>query len=318
MPGPVASKLTPRVAETARRLWMIYLGLTVAECLSLMLAGMSPYEALCHSFTTLSTGGFSTRNASVGSFDSPLIEWIVIVFMALGGVNFVLHYKVITNRVPEVLRDSELRYYAVVLLGGAALVFAALWEPGRDVLGLVRTSLFQVVSLATTTGYTTADFEVWPGLALLVLLQLMILGGMAGSTAGGVKSLRTLIGLKALSSALIHQLHPQAVLKPVRFDGVRVHDDVMKGIWTFFTAYALVVLVVAALVAAAGYDVLTSISAALTTVGNVGPGLGAIGPYDHFGHFPSHVKLLLSLAMIAGRLEIFTVVVLFHPEFWRR
>jgi len=230
----------------------------------------------------------------------------------------VLHYQVITGRISEVLRDGELRYYAAILLGAATLVFAALWSPGRDVLAFARTSLFQVVSLATTTGYATADFEVWPGLAILVLLQLMILGGMAGSTAGGVKSLRTLIGLKALSSALIHQLHPQAVSKPVRFDGVRVHDDVMAGIWTFFTAYALILLVVAALVAAAGYDVLTAISAALTTVGNVGPGLGEIGPYDHFAHFPSHLKLILALAMIAGRLEIFTVVVLFHPEFWRR
>jgi len=318
MPGPVASKLTPRVAETARRLWMVYLGLTVAESVCLVLAGMSPFEAVCHSFTTLSTGGFSTRNSSIGAFGSPLIEWILIVFMTLGGVNFVLHYQVITGRISEVLRDGELRYYAAILLGAATLVFAALWSPGRDVLAFARTSLFQVVSLATTTGYATADFEVWPGLAILVLLQLMILGGMAGSTAGGVKSLRTLIGLKALSSALIHQLHPQAVSKPVRFDGVRVHDDVMAGIWTFFTAYALILLVVAALVAAAGYDVLTAISAALTTVGNVGPGLGEIGPYDHFAHFPSHLKLILALAMIAGRLEIFTVVVLFHPEFWRR
>jgi len=318
MPGPVASKLTPRVAETARRLWLIYLGLTLGEWLCLVLAGVSPFEALCHSFTTLSTGGFSTRNASVGSFGSPAVEWVVIVFMVLGGMNFVLHHKVITGRIAEVLKDSELRYYALVLAGAAALVFSSLWSPGQDIESFVRTSLFQVASLMTTTGYATADFEVWPGLAILVALQLMILGGMAGSTAGGVKSLRSLIGLKALSSALIRQLHPQAVAKPVRFDGVRVSDDVMTGIWTFFTAYALVVLVVAGIVAGAGYDVLTAISASLTTVGNVGPGLGQIGPYDHFAHFPTHVKLVLSLAMISGRLEIFTVLVLFHPDFWRR
>jgi trk system potassium uptake protein TrkH len=318
MPGPVASKLTPRIAETARRLWMIYLGLTMAEWLCLILAGMSGYEALCHSFTTLSTGGFSTRSGSIGAFESPAIQWIVIVFMAFGGINFVLHYQAITGRIADVLRNTELRYYLIVLLLGTGLVAWALWEPGGDSEATVRTSLFQVVALTTTTGYATANFEVWPGLAILVLLQVMILGGMAGSTSGGVKSLRALIGLRALSSAFIRQLHPQAVTKPVRFGGVRVRDDVLAGIWTFFTAYALLVLIVASIVAGAGYDVLTSISAALTTVGNVGPGLGEIGPNDHFAHFPTHVKFTLSAAMIAGRLEIFTVLVLFHPDFWRR
>jgi trk system potassium uptake protein TrkH len=318
MPGPVASKLTPRIAETARRLWMIYLGLTVAEWLCLMLAGMSAFEALCHSFTTLSTGGFSTRSASIGGFGAPAIEWIVIVFMALGGINFVLHYQVITGRVAEVLRDTELRYYAIVLFSGSALVLWSLWTPEVDGWATLRTSLFQVVALTTTTGYATANFEFWPGLAVLVLLQVMILGGMAGSTSGGVKSLRTLIGLRALSSAFVRQLHPQAVTKPVRFGGHRVRDDVLAGIWTFFTAYAVLVLVVAGIVAGAGYDVLTAISSALTTGGTVGPGLGAIGPYDRFAHFPTHVKLTLSVAMIAGRLEIFTILVLFHPDFWRR
>jgi trk system potassium uptake protein TrkH len=178
--------------------------------------------------------------------------------------------------------------------------------------------MFQVVALTTTTGYTTANFEVWPGLAILILLQAMTLGGMAGSTSGGVKSLRTLIGLRALSSTFIRQLHPQAVTKPVQFGGVRVRDDVLAGIWTFFTAYALTALVVAGVVAGAGYDILTSISAALTSVGNVGPGLGEIGPSDNFAHFPTYVKLTLSVAMIAGRLEILTVLVLFHPNFWRR
>jgi trk system potassium uptake protein TrkH len=318
MPGPVASKITPRVAETARRLWMVYVGITLAEWLCLVLAGMSGYEAICHSFTTLSTGGFSTRNASIGAFESPVIQWLIILFMALSGVNFVLHYQAITGRIAEVLRDAELRFYAMILLFGSALVAWSLWEPGLDAEETLRAATFQVVSIATTTGYATADFEVWPGLAILVLLQAMVLGGMAGSTAGGVKSLRSLIGLRALSSTFIRQLHPQVVTKPVRFAGVRVPDDVLAGIWTFFTAYALVVLVVAGIVAGAGYDLLTSISAALTSVGNVGPGLGEIGPTKSFAHFPTHVKLTLSAAMIAGRLEIFTVLVVFHPNFWRR
>ena len=318
MPGPVASKLTPRIAETARRLWMIYLGLTLAEWLCLMLAGMGGFEALCHSFTTLSTGGFSTRSNSIGAFESPVIEWIIILFMALSGINFVLHYLAITGRIAEVLRNTELRYYLMILVCGSGIVAWALWEPGGDGEATLRTSMFQVVSITTTTGYATADFEVWPGLALLILLQVMILGGMAGSTSGGVKSLRTLVGLRALSSTFIRQLHPQAVTKPVQFGGVRVSDDVLAGIWTFFTAYALTALVVAGVVAGAGYDILTSISAALTSVGNVGPGLGEIGPSDNFAHFPTYVKLTLSAAMIAGRLEIITILVIFHPNFWRR
>jgi trk system potassium uptake protein TrkH len=318
MPGPVASKITPRVAETARRLWMIYLGLTLAEWVCLVLAGMDGYEALCHSFTTLSTGGFSTRNASIGAFESPLIQWLIILFMVLSGTNFVLHHQLITGRIAEVLRDAELRCYLTILLFATALVAWALWEPGANAEATLRASTFQVVSIATTTGYATADFEVWPGLAVLVLLQVMILGGMAGSTAGGVKSLRTLIGLRALSSAFIRQLHPQAVTKPVHYGGERVRDDVLAGIWTFFTAYALTALVVAGIVASAGYDVLTSISAALTSVGNVGPGLGEVGPTNNFAHLPTYVKLTLSAAMIAGRLEIITVLVIFHPNFWRR
>jgi trk system potassium uptake protein TrkH len=285
---------------------------------SMVLAGVSSYEALCHSFTTLSTGGFSTRSGSIGAFQSPTIEWIIILFMAFGGINFVLHYQAITGRIVDVLRDTELRYYGIVLLSGAALVAWSLWAAGGDTEPIVRTALFQVVALTTTTGYATANFEVWPGLALLVLLQVMILGGMAGSTSGGVKSLRSLIGLRALSSAFVRQLHPQAVTKPVRFGGHRVRDDVLAGIWTFFTAYALLVLVVAGVVAGAGYDVLTAISAGLTSVGNVGPGLGAIGPFDNFAHLPTYVKLTLSVAMIAGRLEIFTILVLFLPDFWRR
>jgi trk system potassium uptake protein TrkH len=238
--------------------------------------------------------------------------------MTFGGINFVLHYQAITGRIAEALRDTELRYYAIVLLTGTGLVAWALGTSGAGGEATLRTALFQVVALTTTTGYATANFEAWPGLAVLVLLQVMILGGMAGSTSGGVKSLRILIGLRALSSAFVRQIHPQAVTKPVRFGGHRVSDDVLAGIWTFLTAYAVMVLVVAGVVAGAGYDVLTAISAALTSVGNVGPGLGAIGPNDHFAHFPTHVKLTLSFAMIAGRLEIFTVLVLFHRGFWRR
>jgi trk system potassium uptake protein TrkH len=316
VPGPVADKLTPRVAVTARRLWLIYVGFTGVEWVLLVAAGMTRYEALCHSLTTMSTGGFSTLDGSIGGFNSALIEWIIIVFMMLAGVNFVLHYRLLTGRISSVLRDAELRYYLLLLGGAAIVVYWALirsMEPGS-----FRTALFQVVSITTTTGYTTVNFEGWPAIALLVLLQGMILGGMAGSTSGGVKSLRVLIGMKALSSVFNRLGHRTAVGHPVRYESKRVPDDVLAGVWAFFTAYFLIVAVVACVVGAAGYDILTSLSAALTSVGNVGPGLAEIGPFDNFAHFPSAVKLTLCFAMIAGRLELFTILILFHRDFWRR
>jgi trk system potassium uptake protein TrkH len=318
MAGPVANKITPRVAETARRLWLVYCGLTLAEALLLMLAGVGPFDAICHALTTLSTGGFSTRNGSIGAFGSPAVEWIVLTFMLCGGINFVLHYRVLTGRPREALRDGELRYFLILVSLGAAVITLALWpdEIGRE--GTLRRAIFQIVSIITTTGYATTNFERWPSLALLVLLQAMVLGAMAGSTSVGLKSLRTLIGLRALASMFVRQLHPHAVSQPARYAGRRVSDDVLAGIWAFFTAYFLFAGLVAAVVAASGYDLLTAMTAAATTLSNVGPGLGEIGPSDHFAHFPSHVKLVLSGAMIAGRLELFTILIVFHPGFWRR
>ena len=316
VPGPVADKLTPRIAVTARRLWLIYVGFTGVEWVLLVFAGMTRYEALCHSLTTMSTGGFSTLDGSIGGFDSALIEWIIIVFMTLAGVNFVLHYRLLTGHIGSVLRNAELRYYLALLSGAAIIVYWALFHAIE--FGGFRAALFQVVSIATTTGYATVNFEGWPSIALLVLLQLMILGGMAGSTSGGVKSLRVLIGIKALSSVFNRLGHRTAVGHPVLYERKRVPDDVLAGIWAFLTLYFLTTTVVACVVSAAGYDILTSVSTALTSVGNVGPGLGEIGPSDNFAHFPIAVKFTLCIAMIAGRLELFTILILFHRDFWRR
>jgi trk system potassium uptake protein TrkH len=316
VPGPVADKLTPRIAVTAQRLWLIYVGMTAIEWALLVFAGMTPYEAACHAFATMSTGGFSTLDASVGGFDSALIEWIIIVFMVLAGMNFVLHYRLLTGSIGSALRDAELRYFLILLGGATLIVHGSLVhsvEPGG-----FRAALFQVVSIATTTGYATADIEKWPALAQLVLLQLMILGGMAGSTSGGVKSLRALIGIQAVFSVFNRLGHRTAVGHPVRYAGKRVADEVLAAIWAFLTAYFLLVVVVACVVCAAGYDIVTALSASLTAIGNVGPGLGEVGPFDNFAHFPSPVKLTLSVAMIAGRLELFTILILFHPDFWRR
>jgi trk system potassium uptake protein TrkH len=317
VPGPVTDKVRPRLAATARTLWGVYVGFTAAEWVALRLAGLSGFDALCHSFTTLATGGFSTKNTSVGEFGSATVEWIVIFFMLLAGINFVLHYRLLTGRVKEVWRDTELRYFLGVILASTVILFVTVHEDGSRLADSFRHAAFQTVSILTTTGYCTTDFELWTTLPLLVLLCLMVLGGMSGSTGGGIKSLRALLAISSLKTTIHRLIHPHAV-RPVKYGGAVVSESVLSGIWAFLTAYLLIALVGIATVAAYDYDLMTAISAGLTSIGNVGPGLGEIGAYDNFSHFPGVVKFVLAGCMLFGRLEVFTLLALFSREFWRR
>jgi trk system potassium uptake protein TrkH len=235
-------------------------------------------------------------------------------------MNFVLHYRVLTGRVREVAHDAELRYFlAVVGLAGVGIGLAVLLlGPAGTLHSSVRDVVFTVVSIVTTTGYATADFEIWPSLTHVLLLVLMVLGAMAGSTSGGVKSLRALLVLRAVRGTLEAAGHRNAVQPPVQYGGRPVPEEVMTSIWAFFAVYVTIAAVMATGLAAAGYDLQTALSGAITSLGNVGPGLGEIGPYDHFAHFPGTLKLGLVFCMLAGRLEIFTVLVLLTPAFWRR
>ena len=316
VPGPVADKVRPRLAETARTLWAIYVAFTVAEAVLLRLCGIGWFESVCHALTTLATGGFSTRNASVGGFGSPAAEWVVTLFMLLAGINFVLHYRLVAGRSREVWRDSELRAFLGLVGGGIVVAAITLWEPGRALGELLRTASFQVVSIITTTGYVTADFEGWPHLTQLLLLTLMLIGGMSGSTGGGPKSLRVLLAVRSLRASVHRFIHPHAVV-PVKYHGQVVPDAVLSGVWAFMTAYVLIALGATAVVAAHGYDLLTASSAALTAVGNIGPGIGDVGAYDNFAHLPGLAKFALSCCMLLGRLEIFTILVLFSRQFWK-
>jgi len=320
VPGPVTEKIKPRVAETARRLWLIYVGLTVLEGFALWFAGLSGFDAICHALTTSSTGGFSTRNDSVGSFDSATVEWIVIVFMLLAGINFVLHYKLLAGRVKDFFEDRELRYFLGVVALAMAAITSFMWnQEGPDGSEpLFRSILFTVVSLSTGTGYATVNFELWPAFGHLVLLTLMLLGGMAGSTSGGVKSLRAVLVIDAVRKNLKTAGHRNAVRAPVQHAGKPVPDDVLAGIWVFLAVYAALIALMSLTIAGYGYDMETALSGGITSVANVGPGLGEIGAFDDFGHFPAPIKLGLSFCMIAGRLELFTVLVLLSPGFWRR
>jgi trk system potassium uptake protein TrkH len=282
---------------------------------ALLIAGMPLFDAVNHGLTVLATGGFSTRSASIGAF-GPAVQWVVVFFMMVAGINFVLHYQVVTGRPRALLHNTEFRFF----LGVVAVAIAAVaWilRGGSGSGEPLRAAAFQVVSLITTTGYATSDYELWPHLAQLLVIPLLVLGGMAGSTAGGIKSLRVLLGLRALRAAVARIIHPH-VVRTVRYGDRAVSDELVSGISVFFMAYLIIAFIAAVAVGSAGYDLVTCISAALTSVGNVGPGLGAIGPTDHFAHFPGHVKAVLAFAMIAGRLEIFTLLVLFSPGFWRR
>jgi trk system potassium uptake protein TrkH len=317
MPGPTADKLRPRIAQTARRLLFVYVGFTALEVVLLCTAGLGVYDAVCHALTTLSTGGFSTRDASVGAFASPMVEWIVIAFMLCGGMNFALHYRMLSGQVRTVLRDTEIRYFLGVVAVAAAAVAVMLVDAGQEPGRELRTALFHVVSIMTTTGYGTADFEVWPVLAQLFLLQLMFLGGMTGSTSGGVKDLRVILGFRVLRGTIARGIHPHSV-PMVKYGGHAVPLDVLSGIWSFLTAYVALAILATAVMAAYGFDLVSSASAALTALGNVGPGLGAVGPTETFAEVPAPAKLMLAFCMLAGRLEIFTIVMLLVPDFWRR
>ena len=316
VPGPVTAKLTPRIAVTARRLWLIYVGFTAAAFAALLAAGMGGFDALCHALTALATGGFSTRSGSIGAFRSAAVEWVLVACMLVAGTNFALHYRLLTGRAAAVIRNSELRLY-LLTLALPALVVAWLIHDPADAAGSTRRAVFQVVSLLTTTGYAADDYELWPALGQFLVFPLLVIGGMAGSTSGGIKTLRMLIGLRALRAFVLRVSHPLAVRR-VRYAGRPVDDAVVGGIAIFFLAYFWIAALAAAVMAAAGYDVVTAFSAALTAIGNVGPGLGAVGPGDDFAPLPGIVKLVLCGCMIAGRLELFTLLVLFEPHFWRR
>lgn len=317
VPGPVADKVRPRVSETARQLWLVYVGLTSIEFAVLWLLGLDAFEAVCHAMTTLATGGFSTRDASIAAFDSPAVEWAITLFMLAAGTNFVLHYRVVSGRGRTVLRDAELRYYLAVAGAATAVVAFSLLAAGTPLERAVRQAAFNTVSVLTTTGYVSADFELWPVLAQFVFLILMVLGGMSGSTAGGVKSLRALLGARAVRASFARLIHPRLV-RPVKHEGRPVAEEVLAGVWAFLIAYSVIAAAVTAVITAYGYDIVTAVSAALTAIGNVGPGLGEVGAYDNFAPLPAGVKLALAFAMIAGRLEVFTLVVLLTPQFWRR
>ncbi len=319
VPGPVAERLTPRISQTAKLLWGVYVLLTGLETIALTIAGMSFFEAICHAMATLATGGFSTRDASVGAFASPAIDWIIIVFMFLAGTNFTLHYLALTGKVRAYWGDDEFRFYVTVLLLATAVVVVPLLVVGffPTLLETVRHGVFQIVAIMTTTGFGTSDYLLWPPVAHALLLVLMAVGGCAGSTGGGIKVMRLLMLTKAAKLELQKLVHPRAVAT-LWYNGRAVPTNLIHNILGFMLLFVLVYIGGVLVLTLGGRDLLTAVGATAATLGNIGPGLGEVGPTCNYAHLLSWEKWVLVFLMITGRLEIYTVLVLLLPEAWRR
>lgn len=317
-PGPTVDKLTPRITETAKYLWFIYLFFTAAEATLLMLGGMSLFDSLNHTFATVATGGFGTKNTSVQHYNSAYIDYVITVFMLLSGVNFSLHFRFMTGNLKPLFSDSEFKtYLSIVAISTLIITFSLTRTVYNDFMTSFRYASFQVASFITTTGFATDDYERWPAVAQIVLFLLMFVGGCSGSTGGGIKVIRIITLLKQGLNEMKYLVHPRAVFA-LRINGQPVKKNIVYAISGFFFLYITTALIVTVIVSTSGVDIITAFTAALTTLGNIGPGFGLIGPTENFAFFPEYVKWVLSAAMLIGRLEIYTVIVLFTPMFWRK
>jgi len=318
-PGPSVDKVTPRITSTAKILWTIYLVFTLAETLLLMAGGMNLFDSLTHTFGTLATGGFSPKNASVGYYQSAYIHNVITVFMLLAGVNFILYHRLIMGNLISVRKNSELKAYIGIFAVAVGIIAINLFRSEiYDSFGkALRFSGFQAASILTTTGYATADFDTWPAMSKIVLFVLMFIGGSSGSTGGGIKVVRIVTMFKLSVKELKYLIHPRGVFN-IQLNGSSVRNDIIHVIAGFLFLYLLMLLVTAMVVASAGNDIVTSFSAALVTLGNIGPGFGRIGPTLNYAYMPSYVKWFLSFIMALGRLELYTILVLFTRRFWLR
>ncbi len=318
VPGPVADRLTPRITETAKILWGVYVLFTAVETALLMFGGMNLFDALCHAFGTLATGGYSTKNGSVGHYQSAYIDYVIIIFMILAGTNFSLHYRFLRGNFKVYFRNHEFLFF-LGIIGVASLIIGTdtFFKTEENLLKDIQDTLFQVVSILTTTGFGTANYEQWPFSSQIVLFFLMFIGGCAGSTGGGIKVVRLFVLVKFIYSEIVRLIHPHAVV-PVRIGKTTVPRDVITNILGFFILYVFLFALGVFIMAELGLDIDTALGSVAATLGNIGPGLGNVGPTDNYAHIPFLGKWVLSLLMMMGRLELFTVVILFSPSFWQK
>ena len=317
VPGPEADKLVPKARSTARILYQMYFALTAVEVVLLMFGGMNLYDALVHSFSTAGTGGFSNRNSSVAFYDSAYIDGVITVFMILFGINFNLYFLLLLKNWKSALKNEELRAYLGIIAAAIAIITVNILNIYENVFHAFRYAAFQVASVITTTGFYTADYELWPELSKVVLLTVMFIGACAGSTGGGIKVCRFVILCKSIRQEIRKILHPNVVTM-VKINGKKVNNDTMKGINTFFAAYIFILVISVLIVAIDNFDFATSFSGVLTTINNVGPGISKVGPVENFHMFSPLSKLVFCFDMLVGRLEIFPYLRLLSPDLWRR
>ncbi len=317
--GPTKEKLRPRIRETATMLWSVYTALTLLEIVSLLLAGMPLFDSVCHAFGTLATGGFSTKNISVEAFHSSKIDIIITIFMFISAANFSLHYLCFTKGPKAYWKNSEFKYYAAITLAGILAVTFVLYFSGtyQSIFSAARYGSFQLVSVMSTTGFTTADFEKWPSAAQMVLLCFMFIGGSVGSTAGAIKIVRVVLVVKYAYRELFRIVHPHS-FAAVKLGGKVVSKDILESVAGFTLLYVVIAAAASVIISAFGLDIITSISSVAATLGCVGPGLGDVGPMDNYFSLPLTVKWVHIACMLLGRLELFTLLVLITPHFWKR
>lgn len=318
VPGPTPDKLHPHVKETAKRLWLVYLILTLSETLLLWAGDMGVFDAICHSLTTMATGGYSTKQASIAYWNSPYIHYVITLFMFLAGTNFTLSYFALHGRFGKIWSNEEFRWYLGFTAGFSIVITLGLFFTSEGNLeSAFRYAVFQVVSILTTTGYATADYLQWVPWIGVLLLMLMFFGGSAGSTGGGPKIMRIVIMLKNSTQELKRMIHPKAVI-PVRLNKRSVEESVVTNVLAFIAFYGIIAAISMAIMSFLGNDLETSVGAVAATLGNIGPGIGDVGPALNYAGLDVFAKWFLSFLMLVGRLELFTVLVLFSPLFWRR
>ena len=315
--GPEKGKVTARITTTAKILWLIYFGFTAAETIALKLAGMTFTDALSHAFATLGTGGFSTRNASIGSYNSVAIDVIIMIFMFLAGINFSLYFYIITRKFRDITTNSEFKAYLVIVAALIVAVSISLRKVYGSFGDILRFSSFQVVSLMTTTGFSTADFMKWPAATQFLLFVTFFIGGCSGSTSGGVKVIRWLVLGKQVQNETRKMLHPHGVFA-IRLNGRPGRKDIVFNVAAFMVVYFALVLITTFVGCLGNLDVWSSFTGALSMVGNIGPGYGLLGPAENFGFLPDFVKYWYSFAMLAGRLELYTMIIYFLPVYWEK
>ena len=317
VPGPTVGKLVPRVRQTAKILYLIYIAMTVLEMLLLLLGGMSFYDALLHAFATAGTGGFSTKGASIAAFDSLYLEMVIAVFMVLFGVNFNLYFLLLIGRWKDALKSEELHWYLGIIAASVMAIALGISKMYGGLATGLRHAFFYVASITSSTGFGTVDFVTWPEYCKWIIVMLMFCGACAGGTGGGIKTSRVIILFKNVACEIRQMIHPRTVTR-VQLDGKRVDADGLKAVSTFFTSFMLLLITGSFLVSLDGYDMATNFSAVLSSLSNIGPGMSLIGPTGNYNIFSYGSKLVLTVMMLIGRLEIFPILILFSPSTWKK